>query len=40
MVLNAQAAGQQRLLRLGAAARAGEQAGELGRLRDGNRRLV
>jgi hypothetical protein len=40
MVLSTQAAGEQRLLRLGGAAMAGEQAGELARLRDGNRRLV
>jgi len=39
MVLSAQAAGQQRLLFLKRAVAAGEEVGELGRLRDENRRL-
>jgi transposase-like protein len=39
MVLGAQAAGQQRLLRVERAVTAGEVAGELARLRDENRRL-
>ena len=39
MVLSAQSAGQQRLLFLQQAVAAGEDAGELARLRDGNGRL-
>jgi hypothetical protein len=39
MVLSAQSAGQQRLLFLQRAVAAGEEAGELARLRDENRRL-
>jgi hypothetical protein len=40
MVLSAQSAGQQRLVCLQRAVAAGEEAGELARLRDGNRRLT